>query len=160
MTGKKYKKRIYSGPGTLLADAFFLIRNAGTVFFGRIQHALCERLILTVTEVNACRYYSFFHSRTALLSGINSEEAAMLLNDVFDRSPQQEIPVLLYAQHWAEAEGVPEKQVREKFIKGYGEKKSAYIEYVLMSTRMANLLGNSFDYVLFRSLSDKRRKND
>jgi AhpD family alkylhydroperoxidase len=159
MTGKKYKKRIYPGPGALFADAYFLIRHAGTLFSGRITHAFRERLILTVTQVNACRYCSFFHSRTALLVGINNGEVADLSDRVFDSSPPEEIPALLYAQHWAESGRKPDREIREKFIDRYGKKKSKYIEYVLRSIRMANLLGNSFDYLLYRASFGRWRKD-
>jgi AhpD family alkylhydroperoxidase len=150
MTGKKFRKRIYSGPDALLRDAFFLFRNARNIPGCRMPRAFRERLILTVSAVNSCRYCSFFHSRAALLSGISTEEIASLSDRAFDSTPPEEIPALLYAQHWAESDGNPEKQAMEKFANHYDKKKSECIEYILRSARMANLLGNSFDYVLYK----------
>lgn len=135
MTGKKYNKRICLGEGASFSDAFFLARNAGTSF--------------TVTQVDACRYCSFLHSRAAGISEVGTEENASLSCQVFDSSPPEKIPALSYDQLRAEPGGKPDRKIREKFFDRYWKKKSRYIEYVLRSARMANLPGNSFDYAVY-----------
>jgi hypothetical protein len=69
---------------------------------------------------------------------------------MFAGSPSEEVPALLYAQHWAEADGEPDQVVRQRLVEQYGEEAAAGIELVLRMIRMGNLLGNTWDYVLYR----------
>ncbi|MBM3129179.1 MAG: hypothetical protein FJ009_11230 [Chloroflexi bacterium] len=54
------------------------------------------------------------------------------------------------AQHWAEANAQPEPAARAKFVATYGAETARAIEYVLRMIRIGNLLGNTFDYILYR----------
>ncbi|MFW6136286.1 MAG: hypothetical protein ACOC7N_05650 [Chloroflexota bacterium] len=69
---------------------------------------------------------------------------------MFDGSPADEVPALLYAQHWAEADGQPDPEVRQRVHQRYGEEQLESIEIVLRMIRMGNLLGNTVDYLLYR----------
>ena len=44
-----------------------------------IPAAFRERLMMVVTEVNGCRYCSYFHARAALAAGVSQEELRSLL---------------------------------------------------------------------------------
>jgi AhpD family alkylhydroperoxidase len=116
----------------------------------QVGRAFRERLMLVVTAVNGCRYCSYVHAREALAAGIPPEQVEVLGAGMFDGSPAHEVPALLYAQHWAEADGQPVQGVRQRVQQRYGEEQLESIEIVLRMIRMANLLGNTLDYLLYR----------
>jgi AhpD family alkylhydroperoxidase len=109
-----------------------------------------ERLMLAVTQVNRCRYCSYAHTREALASGITEDEIGALGKGFFGESPANEVPALLYAQHWAEADGVPETSVRDQVIARYGAPVVEKMELALSMIRAGNLMGNTLDYLLHR----------
>ncbi len=124
-----------------------------------------ERLMLAVTSVNSCRYCSYAHARNALTAGIAPEEIKALCNGIFDNCPSQEMPALLYAQHWAESSGQPDSKARQEIIDIYGEVITSDIELTLRMIQFGNLSGNTFDYFLYRiscghwGLIDHERQN-
>jgi AhpD family alkylhydroperoxidase len=109
-----------------------------------------ERLMLAVTEVNQCRYCSYAHTKMALQCGLTPSEITNILNHDVQNCPDEEIPAILYAQHWAETEGHPDPEIRKRLEKQYGHTKIEMIDSILGMIRLANLLGNSLDYLLFR----------
>jgi AhpD family alkylhydroperoxidase len=115
-----------------------------------LDPAFRERLMLVVTAVNGCRYCSYVHAREALAAGIAPQEIAALGRRMFEGSPPEEVPALLYAQHWAETNGAPDPAIRERIRQRYGRDARERIEAVLRVIRMGNLMGNTVDYVLYR----------
>jgi AhpD family alkylhydroperoxidase len=115
-----------------------------------LDAAFRERLMLVVTGVNACRYCSYAHAREALAEGITPEEIEDLSEGALEGSPPDQMPALLYAQHWAEAEGNPDPEARKAVLARYGSDKVAAIELTLQMIQMGNLSGNTFDYVLYK----------
>lgn len=109
-----------------------------------------ERLMVVVTEVNACRYCSYVHARQALVAGISAEELAALAAGDFAGSPPETHTALLFAQHYAESEGRPDPAAVAQLAATYGERQAAAIELALQVIRTANLLGNTFDFLLYR----------
>lgn len=109
-----------------------------------------ERLMLVVTQVNACRYCAYAHARQALVAGLSRQELDALTEGDFDTSPPGERPALLYAQHWAEAEGHPDPGATAHLITLYGEQTATAIDLALRMIRIGNLVGNTADYVLYR----------
>ena len=112
--------------------------------------AFRERLMLVVTEVNACRYCAHFHARQALVAGLSPEEIQALTAGDFDTSPAEERPAMLYAQHWADADGSPDPAATARITALYGETQASAIELALRMIRIGNLAGNTFDYILYR----------
>ena len=106
--------------------------------------------MMAVTSVNACRFCAYFHAQVALTSGVSRAEVEQILGGVFTRAPEHEIPALLYAQHWAETNAQPDPAMRVKLAATYGDDTARAIEYVLRMIRVGNLLGNTFDYILYR----------
>jgi AhpD family alkylhydroperoxidase len=115
-----------------------------------ISPSFRERLMLAVTQVNGCRYCSYAHAREALSKGISQQEIEALGRGMFEDSPPKEVPALLYAQHWAEADGDPEAAVRERVVARYGERAVRLMELAFRMIRAGNLSGNTFDYLLYR----------
>jgi AhpD family alkylhydroperoxidase len=122
------------------------------VIGGRLVDAeLRERLMLVVTAVNDCRYCSYVHTRAALCAGISEGEVEELSRGELEGSPPEQVPALVYAQHWAESGGRPDPEARARVVERYGERRVRAIEVVLHAIRIGNLTGNTFDRVLSRA---------
>ncbi len=150
----KFKRRTYKNLGEFITDAWIIFskrKDIHVLMQGElITPAFRERIMLAVTSVNQCRYCSFAHSRAALSRGISHEELDELGCGVFAGSPPDEVPALLYAQHWAETNGSPEESLRNRMISTYGEKTVILMELAMRMVRSGNLLGNTYDYLLNR----------
>lgn len=115
-----------------------------------------ERLMMAVTAVNQCRYCNYYHVKESLTAGLPEEEIRQLQDGIVDDAPAEELPALLYAQHWAETDGHPDPDARQKLFEVYGSERAEAIETVLRMIRMGNLWGNTADYLLYK-LSFGRR---
>jgi len=150
---KQFRKRTYQNIGQFFKDIKFMsshrdeLRSA--MRNGLVDDAFRERLMMAVTSVNGCRYCSYMHTKEALKAGVTVEEIAAMTECEFGTCPEEEQPALLYAQHWAETNARPEEEPRNRVLEIYGEEKLSTIELMLRMIRMGNLLGNSFDKVLF-----------
>jgi AhpD family alkylhydroperoxidase len=151
---RTYPRRTYDSLGELLFDVRIILSRRKDIHVlaqgDEIAPAFRERLMLVVTEVNRCRYCSYAHAKTALSTGVTQDEVVALTAGVLEGSPPEELPALLYARHWAEADGMPEVTARERVVDRYGEHTVGMIEVALRMIRVANLLGNTFDYLLHR----------
>ncbi len=154
MPKKTFRRRIYQRPADLRADVRTisgqrsLIRRAMREL---ISPAFRERLMMVVTEVNGCRYCSYYHAREALKSGLSEAELQGLLSGSLSaETPPDEYLALAYAQHWAETDAKPDPEAVQKLVETYGAEKTAAIDIVLRMIRVGNLLGNTADYLLFR----------
>ncbi|OQY33648.1 MAG: hypothetical protein B6I38_03300 [Anaerolineaceae bacterium 4572_5.1] len=151
----KFKKRIYKNPSALWCDFKYVFARRPlikkTMRGELISEAFRERLMLTVTEVNGCRYCHYFHASEALKAGISEEELKTFVDGTIpDNTPPEEYQALLYAQHWAENDAQPDLALAEKLHETYGEETAAAIHLILRMIRVGNLLGNTWDYFLFR----------
>lgn len=104
--------------------------------------------MLAVTAVNGCRYCSWFHAKEALKSGVGQEELNQLLAGTVDGCPGDEAVALLYAQHWADANALPDPEASLRLQQEYGAERAEAIHVVLRMIRMGNLLGNTWDSFL------------
>jgi len=106
--------------------------------------------MLAVTSVEGCRYCSYFHSKLALKGGISQEEIGTLLSGDVEGCPEEETLAVLYAQHWAESNTHPDPEAVQKLQEIYGSEKAEAIHLMLRMIRLGNLLGNTWDYLLYR----------
>ncbi len=150
----RFQRRIYTSFGQFWQDVRYILarrRLMRAVMRGQlISRPFRERLMLAVTQVNGCPYCSYFHAKEALRVGLSPEEIQDLRRGVFDQAPAEEIPALLYAQHWAESNAQPDPEVRRRVEGIYGPELFQGIELALRAIRVGNLLGNTWDYLLFR----------
>jgi len=151
---KSFNKRLYPNPGALLRDLKFILQRRKLIkilMHGQIlDAAFRERLMLAVTQVNMCRYCSFYHTKLALSSGIAHHEISQIAAQSFEDCPPEQQSALLYAQHWAESDASPEQQARRKLFEQYGQQTGDLIELCLHMIRVGNLTGNLLDYLLFK----------
>jgi AhpD family alkylhydroperoxidase len=150
----KIRRRIYCNFGQFWKDTSFVIENRKKIALimkgNLISPAFRERLMLSVTAVNNCRICSYVHTKQALLSGLSKEETEMLLKGVIDNCPDKEIAALFYAQHWADTDANPDPKAKQKLVETYGKDTAEVIELVLRVIRVGNLVGNTWDYSLYR----------
>lgn len=151
-----FHRRYYQRIGQIWLDLQSLIALRGR---GEISPAMRERIMLIVTGVNQCRYCASYHSQAAQLSGLSPEEVALLLGGSTNTVPEAELPALQYAQHWAEAAGQPSSDFRSQLVAHYGEDQAQAIERVLRTIWMGNLLGNTWDAILFRLSGGRMEAN-
>ena len=106
--------------------------------------------MLAVTAVNGCRYCSWFHTRQAFKSGLAAQEIRDLLVGDVANCPVDEAVAVTYAQHWAESNAHPDPEAIQRLEQAYGPQKTEAIHLILRMIRMANLLGNSWAYLIYR----------
>ena len=117
---------------------------------GLVSPQFRERLMMVVTAVNHCRYCSFYHAKEGLRVGLDPEETRKLLAGDLAVAPTDELPALLFAQHYAETNGRPDPTNQRSLQTTYGKTRAQAIETVLHMIRTGNLLGNSTDWVLYK----------
>ena len=149
---KKFLRRVYSRSGEFFQDFRYMMSHRTLIRRAMrelISPPFRERLMMVVTEVNGCRYCSYYHSQQALTSGVpESELRELLAGSIPQGAPAEELPALLYARHWAESNANPDSQAVEHLREVYGEETSQAIHILLRMIRVGNLLGNTADYWL------------
>jgi AhpD family alkylhydroperoxidase len=148
-----FSRRFYQSPRQVWGDLKALLvsrRRIRALMRGEsISPQFRERLMLAVTAVNGCRYCSFFHAEQALKAGLADGEIRDLCAGSVGHCPEDELAALLYAQHWAETGGQPDPEVRAQVRRLYGEEQAEAIELSVRLIQAGNLLGNTFDYILY-----------
>ncbi len=148
-----FPRRTYRSPRSFFTDLGYILRRRRmirTTFRQQLAPAFRERLMLAVTAVNRCRYCSYFHAGEALRSGVPADQLeALLAGEIPPGAPAEEQVALLYAQHWAESNAQPDPAALLRLQETYGSEKTEAIHLALRMIRMGNLLGNSWDAVLY-----------
>ncbi len=92
MSNDEFMKRLYKPKEfkRLLAD---LMSSAGDTRRRpkdqRISRQFSERIMMAVTEVNGCRYCSYFHTQVSLRAGLKKDEIRRILEGDFEGAPQE-----------------------------------------------------------------------
>ena len=154
-TVRAFRRRTYGGPLDFLRDVRFLIRSHSLVRSamrsGGISFGFRERLMMVVTDVNGCRYCTWYHSTQSIKAGLSDDELRVLLEGQIPQdTPSEEIPALVYARHWAQANGMPEPEAARSLAEVYSEERAALINVILRMIRAGNLMGNTLDWLLYR----------
>ncbi len=150
---KRFMKRLYKSRDffRLLSD---LMSSAGATrkLSGedRISKQFMERIMLAVTEVNGCRYCSYFHTQVSLMSGLNKKEIYRALEGDFEDAPKEELAALYFAQHYAESAGKPNPDAVICLKEAYGESKAGAIIAYVRAIMIGNAWGNMFDALRYR----------
>jgi len=106
-----FDRRIFTFKSLLQDLRFLTLRFPQIILLLRdkkISRQFIEKIMTVVSAVNGCTYCSWFHARTAALSGISKEEVKSMLNLQFKADASDfELLGLLYAQHYAETNRNP-----------------------------------------------------
>lgn len=117
-----------------------------------ISQMFIERMQLAVTEVNGCAACSYAHTTFALREGMSNEEISSFLGGGDEYIKPEEAKAIIFAQHFADSRGYPEKAAYEAIIKEYGEEKAR----IILSAVQMMITGNMFGIPL--SAYQSRRK--
>jgi len=117
---------------------------------GRVNKSFAERIMLAVTQVNGCRYCHYGHAKAALAAGITETEIRDLFEGELDKVPPTQVVALTFAQHYAETEGYPDPAAWQRVVDTYGPETARDIMAYIRMITMGNLLGNTFDALLYR----------
>ena len=147
-----FHKRTYANLSDFLADVRYMLQHREQIRAAMhlIDETFRERLMLAVTQVNACRYCSEFHAKQALKTGLSPDEVQQLLDGDVEQCPPEQLTAVLYARHWAEMAGHPDPDIQQTLVETYGAAKAAAIEMLLRMINIGNLSGNTFDFILYR----------
>ena len=144
-----FRKRFFKNPGELFSMMGEMLKQAKRVRklekHEKISPALAEKTMLAVTGVTNCVFCSYLHTKTALEKGVNDEEVVKLLNSEFGDFPEEEVVALLFGQHWAETEGKPSAEAKDRLISFYGEGKAIHIEFTIRVLYLGNMISNTVE---------------
>lgn len=109
-----------------------------------------ERLQLAVTEVNGCAACSYAHTTMALRQGISNEEISSFLGGSDQHIKPEEAKAIMFAQHFADTRGYPQKDTYEAIIQEYGPQKARIILSAVQMMIAGNMFGIPFSAFLSR----------
>jgi len=150
---QRFMKRLY-GPCAfyrLLTDMLINIRDmreAGKA--RRVSREFSERIMMAVTDVNGCRYCSYFHAQVALKAGMDKGEIEHTLAGNFNEAPREELTALYFAQHYAEFGGKPQSEAVQHMRDTYGDEMTRDILAYIRAIMIGNAWGNMFDALRLR----------
>ena len=124
---------------------------------GNVSAAFSEKIMLAVTQVNGCRYCNYVHTKNAIDTGITEEEINAMLNGELGEIENDESLALMFAQHYADTNGMPDKETYENFVQHYGTQKAADIMANIKVIMTANIHGIALD-ALHSRLKGKKMK--
>ena len=119
-----------------------------------ISQKFIERMQLAVTEVNGCAACSYAHTTFALREGMSNEEISSFLCGGIDYIKPEEAKAIIFAQHFADSRGYPEKEAYEVIVKEYGKEKA----HIILSAVQMMITGNMFGIPLSAYQSRRRGK--
>jgi len=123
----------------------------------RISPQLSEKIMLAVCGVNECSRCSYLHTQTALEKGVTDSQIRELLAGQFGGESAEDVPALLFAQHYAESRGEVSAEAREAVVKVYGENKVYHMSAYLLTVFFGNLCCNTVHYYTRGRLDGKER---
>lgn len=115
------------------------------------QHFI-KRIQLAVTEVNGCAACSYAHTTFALREGMSNEEISSFLSGGVDYIKPEEAKAIIFAQHFADSRGYPEKDAYKAIINEYGQEKAR----IILSAVQMMIAGNMFG-IPFSAYQSRRR---
>ena len=123
----------------------------GAALSGRVPGALREKVMLTVSGYNGCRYCLFVHTHWARSLGLKPEEIRDLIEQkTIQLTAEQEKAAIEFARKFvAEKDAVSVKDM-DDLKQQVGEQEAEDIYLFAKAIYFANLSGNTFDAFLAR----------
>ena len=116
----------------------------------RIDREFAQRLMLAVTEVNGCEACSYAHTLMALRKGFSRDEIEGFLSASAAYLLPEEAQGILFAQHYADSGGRPEREAYQALVREYGTEKSKDIVATVQLMQAANMIGLPFSALVSR----------
>ena len=105
-----------------------------------IDRDFVERLQLAVTEVNGCAACSYAHAYMALKQGMSHEEISSFLSGDGNFVKKEEALAIVFAQHFADARGYPDRDAYKSIVDEYGRERAE----VILSAAQIMIAGNIY----------------
>ena len=148
-----FGKRTHSVQSFLAGSSWFVraLPRLGRATVGDgVDPRFREKLLLTVTAANECRYCVRAHTSLADAAGVDDETVARLLeSDVDGAVPPAERPALLFALRYAETDGAPDRELLAALEDAHEPAVVTDIVALVRAMHFLNLLGNSVDVGLY-----------
>ncbi|GAB2731219.1 hypothetical protein GCM10027273_07250 [Nocardioides pakistanensis] len=109
-----------------------------------------ERIMLAVTEVNGCALCAYGHTRFALEAGLTRDEIRKLLGGAGAAVPDDELPAIAFAQHYADTEGHPDPLAWTTLVEDYGQDRALGILGAVRMMMWGNAIGIPWSALLSR----------
>ncbi len=122
----------------------------GNKINGLVENQFIERLHLAVTEVNGCAACSYAHTRMALNKGMSNEEITGLLNGDDAIIKPEEAKAIMFAQHFADTRGYPDRETYDEIVREYGEEKAEVILSAVQLMMVGNMYGIPYSAFISR----------
>ena len=103
-----------------------------------------KRLQLAVTEVSGCAACSYQHTKMALRQGMSNEEISSFLSGGDEFIKPEEAKAIVFAQHFADSRGRPEKYAYDSIVKEYGEEQARVMLAAVQIMIAGNMYGIPF----------------
>ena len=116
-----------------------------------------ERLMLAVTEVNGCALCSYAHTKMALEAGLSPGEIRDMLAGENGGVPEEELPAILFVQHYADTRGRPSADAWGRMRALYGREKAMAILGAARDIMVGNAYGIPGGSLLGRMFGGKFR---
>jgi len=117
---------------------------------GLVENQFIERLHLAVTEVNGCAACSYAHTRMALNKGMSNEEITGLLNGDDTVIKPEEAKAIMFAQHFADTRGYPDRKTYNEIVREYGAEKAEVILSAVQLMMVGNMYGIPYSAFISR----------
>lgn len=124
---------------------------------GNVSKAFSEKIMLAVTQVNGCRYCNYLHTKNAIDAGTSEAELTAMLNGELGEIGNDESLALMFAQHYADTDGNPNKETYENFVLHYGIQKATDILANIKVIMAGNIHGISIDALQSRIKGKKMK---
>jgi len=123
-----------------------------------LSEQLIERIMLAVTEVNGCEICSYAHTKMALEAGLSNEEIQNMLAGVQNHVPADEMPAIMFAQHYADYRGQPSRESWERIVEIYELPKASGILGAIRMIMFGNAYGIAWSSFInrFKGKPDQR----
>lgn len=154
-------KRLYSLKESYII-AYLAFRSFSRIKYakkkGLINEQFSERIMLAVTEVNGCEVCSYAHTKMALEAGMSNEEIQKMLSGTQDDAPVEELPAIMFAQHYADTRSKYSCESWERIVDEYGLAKAHGILGYIRIIMMGNAYGVAWSSFVnrFKGKPDKR----
>ncbi len=138
-----------------LYRAFIFVPGAMSKLIGNsksklIDKQFLERIQLAITEVNGCAACAYQHAQMALRQGMSNEEISSFLSGDGNFIKDEEAKAIMFAQHFADSKGIPEKFAYDSIEKEYGKKEARIILSASQLILVGNIYGIPFSAFLSR----------
>ncbi|WP_309496970.1 carboxymuconolactone decarboxylase family protein [Sulfurovum sp.] len=138
--------KIFYGYLSDLIGNFKAVKSAKS----RLDEQFQNKILLSVTQVNGCRYCSYLHTKHALESGMSEEEITSLLAGEVGDIHNDESVALIFAQHYTESQANPDPESVKRLFDTYGNDKANDIIGIIQAIMVGNIHGISIDLLQSR----------